>query len=225
MTESPVATLAGFPTIAPGPARTIVFTGGRLRGSANAAPTWLAPARSVTLSDPASKLGDVARAKKRQARKPRVARPERKLDARLVAARLAADRDVARAGDWILAVSQARLPDGRILSWCSPQPVAFNLLEAHRLARKGSHARRRLLAQREARPDGTYGPPVPQATTDCVRDLQGAVFHAFASIESFANHVVDMLEPSVEVTDGRKSFKARRSLACPWTSSSRRSSR
>lgn len=116
------------------------------------------------------------------------------------------DGDLARAGDWVVAVSRTRLADGRVMSWPSPQSVAFNLLEAHKLARRGARARERVLSQLRQRDDGTVGPANPSAVIDCVSDLQLAVFCAFAAIESLGNHAVDMLEPQTEIKDGKRTF-------------------
>src|SRR5689334_14790903 len=62
-------------------------------------------------------------------------RPDQQQDPRLVATlitgRVDGPLDI-KPGDWIVAMSPVRLPDGRILAYHPPQPVAFNLIEAKR---------------------------------------------------------------------------------------------
>jgi hypothetical protein len=130
----------------------------------------------------------------------------------LAAAQVAEDVDEGiKRGDWVLGVSPVNLGDGRTLIWPSPQPIAFNLVEAKRFATRGARERRKLMSQLKPRAgDGRYSPPFRRETIDAISDLQSAVLGAFTAIESFANHAIDRLievdGEEVEVTraDGEK---------------------
>jgi hypothetical protein len=121
-------------------------------------------------------------------------RPERSQDPRLIGAQIAEDAgDDFPKGTWLLGVSPVKLRDDRLVYWPSPQPIAFNLIEAKRARDRGARARRSILSQLERRADGAYSPPNPTKTLDAIRDLQGAVLAAFTAIESLANHAIDSL--------------------------------
>jgi hypothetical protein len=122
-------------------------------------------------------------------------RPERRQDPRLIAARAVGQDGVAFSEEmWVLGVSPARMADGRVLMWHSPQPVAFNLIEAMRFRDRGRKRRLAIMGNLEKRRDDNYGPRNSRAAIDCLRDLQAAVLSAFTAIESLANHAIDMLE-------------------------------
>jgi hypothetical protein len=87
-----------------------------------------------------------------------------------------------------------------MLMWHPPQPVAFNLSEASRHAKRGSRQRRAILGNLKARDDGGYMPANSKATLDCLSDLDAAVLFAFTAVESLVNHVIDMLADDAPVT-------------------------
>jgi hypothetical protein len=103
-------------------------------------------------------------------------------------------------GDWMIAMSPVQLPDGRVLAYHPPQPVAFNLVEAKRHRDRGARQRRAILGNLKA-PDanGHSRPQDSAAVIDCLSDLVGAVLHAFAAIESLANHSIDQLDDDASV--------------------------
>jgi hypothetical protein len=108
-----------------------------------------------------------------------------------------------RPSDWMVAVSPARMEDGRILHWHPPQAVAFNLMEAKRHLDRGAPRRRSIMGnlKRLDTSDGNrhYMPVSSHATLDCLSELNGAVLHAFTAIESLANHTIDELDDDAEV--------------------------
>jgi hypothetical protein len=134
-------------------------------------------------------------------------RPERQQDPRLAATQIVGPIEVdgpldVKPGDWIVAMSPVRMPDGRLLAYHPPQPVAFNLIEAKRHRDRGAAQRRSIMGDLKG-PDGNghYRPQNSHAVLDCLSDLVGAVLHAFTAIESLANHSVDQLpdDATVEV--------------------------
>jgi hypothetical protein len=147
--------------------------------------------------------------------------PGRKQDARLVATRALAENGVPYPAEtWILAVSPVRMDDGRVLMWHPPQAVAFALVDAKTYRDRGRKQRRALMAQITVRRDENPGFPNPSAVIDCVRDLQSAVLYAFTAIESFANHVVDMLEDEAEAAmkaGGVPRMYERKGDIVPWS--------
>jgi hypothetical protein len=162
----------------------------------------------------------VARRRRRRERR-RALNPGRQQDARLVAARALAANGVAYPAEtWILAVSPVRMDDNRVLMWHPPQAVAFGLVDAKTYRDRGSKQRRSLMSQIRVRRDGNPGFPNPSAVIDCVRDLQSAVLYAFTAIESFANHVVDMLEDEAEAdlkAGAEPRMYERKGEAMPWS--------
>lgn len=131
-----------------------------------------------------------------------------RIDARLVAVQVAGavegKLDI-KPGDWILAVSPVRLPDGSVVAYHPPQPVAFNLLEAKRHRDGGVKQRRAILGNLEA-PDanGQRRPQDSAAVIDCLSNLVGAVLRAFTAIESLANHSIDQLDDNATVNVERQ---------------------
>jgi hypothetical protein len=103
-------------------------------------------------------------------------------------------------GDWMIAMSPVRLPDGRVVAYHPPQPVAFNLVEAKRHRDRGAKQRRAILGNLNAPDaDGNSRPQNSAAVIDCLSDLVGAVLHAFTAIESLANHSIDQLDDNATV--------------------------
>lgn len=94
----------------------------------------------------------------------------------------------------MVGLSPVEMSDGRELHWYPPQPVVFNLLEAHRYAKRGVKSRVNIMAKLKKREGGSYAPGNPTTTLNCVRDLQVAVSFAFTAIENLANHSIDMLD-------------------------------
>ena len=142
-------------------------------------------------------------AQKRKKRQRSAPRPERQIDPRLVATQVTGKvegpLDI-KPGDWMIAVSPLRLPDGRMLAYHPPQPVAFNLLEAKRHGDRGAKQRRAIVGNlKAADADGNSRPQNSAAVIDSLSDLVGAVLHAFAAIESLANHSIDQLEDDATV--------------------------
>jgi hypothetical protein len=141
----------------------------------------------------------VAKRRKRASRRASE-RPERGQDPRLAAAEVVEDVDQGlKQGDWVVGVSPVNLVDGRTLIWPSPQPIAFNLVEAKRAVRRGARERFKIMSQLKCREgDARYSPPFRRETIDAIGDLQVAVLGSFTAIESFANHAIDRL---IEVKD------------------------
>ena len=54
-----------------------------------------------------------------------------------------------------------------------------------------------------ARPDGAYGPSNSHAMLDCLAELVAAVLFSFTAVESFANHVIDMLPDNTLLASGK----------------------
>jgi hypothetical protein len=131
------------------------------------------------------------------------AKPERSMDPRLVAEQITGkvegDLDV-EPGDWMIAMSPVRMPDGQVLAYHPPQPVAFNLVEAKRHRDRGVKQRRAILGNLKM-PDanGHRRPQNSAAVIDCLSDLVSAVLHAFAAIECLANHSIDQLDDGATV--------------------------
>jgi hypothetical protein len=97
-------------------------------------------------------------------------------------------------------MSPVRLPDGRVLAYHPPQPVAFNLIEAKRHRDRGARQRRAILGNLRGPDDnGHYRAENSHAVIDCLSDLVGAVLHAFTAIESLANHSIDQLPDDATV--------------------------
>lgn len=144
--------------------------------------------------------------KRRRATRTARERPERAQDPRLVATLVTGPVGIegVRPGDWMVAVSPVRLPDGRVLAYHPPQPVAFNLIEAKRHRDRGASQRRAILGNLRASKDGNYRPHNSHAAVDCLSDLVGAVLHAFTAIESFANHSIDQPDDDATVTVERQ---------------------
>src|SRR3954447_11484613 len=97
-------------------------------------------------------------------------------------------------------MSPVRLPDGRILAYHPPQPVAFNLIEAKRHRDQGARDRKAIIAGLQG-PDqnGHVRPTDSRAVIDFLSELVGTVLHAFAAIECLANHSIDQLPADAEV--------------------------
>lgn len=111
----------------------------------------------------------------------------------MTSAQITSDGPGVKAGDWIVAVSPVALEDGREMQWHPPQPVAFNLLEAKKYRDRGVRQRRRIMGNLQKRANGTLQPSDARAPIDCLSDMIAAVLFAFAAIESFANHAVQLL--------------------------------
>jgi hypothetical protein len=143
-----------------------------------------------------------SRPKKRgAAARPARERPERRQDPRLIAARALGQDGLPFVEEtWVLGVSPARMPEGGVLMWHSPQPVAFNLIEARHYRDRGRKRRLSIMGNLERRRDGSYAPRNPRAAIDCLRDLQAAVLSAFAAVESLANQAVDVLDDEAALT-------------------------
>lgn len=134
-------------------------------------------------------------------------RPERQQDPRLIATRALRMNGQELPGEhWVVAVSPVHLPDGRKLMWHSPQPVAFNLIQAEMHRDRGGRRRRAILGNLKARGDGGYMPLNSRVVMDCVGELSAAVLFAFTAIESLANHAIEMLPD--DFTLGRKEKSA-----------------
>jgi hypothetical protein len=102
---------------------------------------------------------------------------------------------------WIYVISPAQMPDGRLLRWYPPMPVAFNLIQAKRYRDRGVSERLSIMSRlAKRRDDEAYGPTNPRRAVDCIFDLQTAVLCAFLAIESFANHAVETLPDGKTIT-------------------------
>jgi hypothetical protein len=155
----------------------------------------------------------MARRRKRRAARSAKNRPERQQDPRLVAAQVTAgDNREFTEGDWVLVVSPVDLNDGRRLMWYPPQAVTFNLLQAKSHRDRGTRRRRAIMGNLAARPDGAYGPSNSHATVDCLAELVAAVLFSFTAVESFANHVIDMLPDETLLLAGGKRNVAKHDL-------------
>lgn len=162
-------------------------------------------ARGGTIAAVASRRKGAA--KKRSARAAKE-RPERKQDPRLWATRALAQDGVPFAEEtWIVAVSPARLPDGDVLHWHPPMPVAFNLVQAERFRERGVKSRERIMGNLKRRQDGARGPSTSSNTViDCIFDLQTAVLCSFLAIESLANHAIETLPDRAALTHNKKVY-------------------
>jgi hypothetical protein len=115
----------------------------------------------------------MAKKKRRNAARPAQQREERAQDPRLVATQVTKDSlDMnVKAGDWLVAMSPVRMPDGRVLAYHPPQPVTFNLIEAKRHRDRGARQRRSIMGNLEVDRDGQYRPLNSHAVIDCLSDL------------------------------------------------------
>lgn len=80
------------------------------------------------------------------------------MDARLVASLVTGPADDpldVEPGDWLVAACPVRLPDGRVLAYHPPRPVAFNLIESKRHRDRGAR-RRHAVVGNLAAPDENY---------------------------------------------------------------------
>ena len=137
------------------------------------------------------------------------ARPERRQDPRLWAVRAYSQDGVPfREETWAVAVSPARLDDGRVLMWHPPMPVAFNLVQADRYRERGAKARKRIMGALRSRAEpGTCGPTATSRTIiDCIFDLQTAVLCSFLALESLANHAIETLPTGATLTYKNKTY-------------------
>jgi hypothetical protein len=136
-----------------------------------------------------------------------VSEPEKTLDPRLTGELIhAIDGQPVGPGIWAVAMSPLVLADGTRFAFHSPQPVAFNLVEAHRHIARGVLERDEILSSgivpREG--DGRHGAKDTSALLDCVGDLASGVLFAFTAIESFANHSIDQLDEAASLTLTRR---------------------
>lgn len=145
---------------------------------------------------------------KRKAARRASERPERQQDPRLVAVRVERWGDeIQPPGTWALLVSPVAMPDGRMLNWHPPQPVAFSLVEARRLCDRVVAKRLNIIGNAPPRPNGSVGPDNPRAVADVIAALWSAVLHSFAAIEAMVNIMVDRLPPETTITVGSGSRK------------------
>jgi len=87
----------------------------------------------------------------------------------------------------------------------------FNLIEAKRHRDRGVRKRRAIMGNLVRRPhEGRQQPANSHATLDCLSNLAAAVLFAFTTVESLANHAIDMLpdDTIVSVRKGRELAKA-----------------
>ncbi|MFN8204571.1 MAG: hypothetical protein U0S48_18600 [Solirubrobacteraceae bacterium] len=110
----------------------------------------------------------------------------------------------AKPGTWITLVSQVTMDDERQLDWHPPQPVAFSLVEAHKLVRRAVPKRRNIIDNLKRRTNDAYGPQNSHRTLDVIADLWSAVLHSFAAVEAIANDSIDRLPNDAVITIGRK---------------------
>lgn len=144
------------------------------------------------------------RSSRNQSSAPRI-HPGRAQDPRLAATPVRAiGGEPAKPGTWITLVSQVTMDDERQLDWHPPQPVAFSLVEAHKLVRRAVPKRRNIIDNLKRRTNDAYGPQNSHRTLDVIADLWSAVLHSFAAVEAIANDSIDRLPNDAVITIGRK---------------------
>jgi hypothetical protein len=150
-----------------------------------------------------SKKGASRGAKKRAARKP-AERHERQHDPRLAAVLARSqDGEALPPGTWMVRVSPVARKGEPELQWHPPQPVAFSLVEAKKLARRAAKRRRSIMGSLIGRSNGTLQPANTREALDVIADLRSAVLHSFAAIEAMANAMIDRLPPETIVQVGK----------------------
>jgi len=143
----------------------------------------------------------VAPKKRKATRRGTRGAPGNRPDPRAAASQVSADADGGiRQGDWLVIVSPVALADGRRLVWQSPQPVAFNLLEAKRHRDPGVRQRRQIMGNLVTRADGGVEPQNARAAIDCLAKLATAVLFSFTAVESIANYAIESLPDGQIVT-------------------------
>jgi hypothetical protein len=135
-----------------------------------------------------------------------VTESEKKQDPRLIAELVSAlNGEPVGPGIWAVAMSPLILADKTPFAFHTPQPIAFNLVEAHRRVVRSRQERDRILADVVPRPsDGRYRARDAGALPDCVGGLASGVLFAFTAIESFANHSIDQLDSTATLTLTRR---------------------
>lgn len=145
---------------------------------------------------------------KKRAARAAADRPERKQDPRLWAVQAFAQDGVPFTEEtWMVAISPARLPNGEVLHWHPPMPVAFNLIQAQGFRQRGVKSRERIMGHLKRRRDDASGPSASTNTViDCIFDLQTAVLCSFLAIESLANHAIENLPDGTTLAHNKKVY-------------------
>lgn len=130
-------------------------------------------------------------------------------DPRLVATTLAEPATLpsgahAEAGAWLTLVEVTRLPDGRVVSFASPEPSAFYLLTAKALRDDGVKALGGAVGSVGTFPAGDFHVLNQSLLLDAFGLIAGAVLLSLAAIEAAANAAIDALPEGIEVTVERQ---------------------